>query len=134
MFSSPIRSTLVSAACILAGTLPLASPAAATVTNSQGLVTTEWACTNGDLLTFALPAAASSPSAGSTVAPFPGILVNAQPADGQPAPPLGTYVVLGAVDANGVTSVGQKTGLSRATLTCTLVGTPVTVVIAHAGR
>lgn len=130
MLNRPTRSTIAAATCLAAATVALTSPAAASVTSSRGLVTTDWACTNGDLLTFALPAAAVSPSAGSTVAPFPGILVAAQPGDGQPSPPLGTYVVLGTPDS----SIGRKTGLVQDTLTCTLVGTPITVVIAHSGR
>ena len=134
MLISANRSRTIGAVTMAAGILSLASPAAADVSNSRGLVTTDWACTNGDLLTFALPAAAISPSAGATVAPFPGILIAAQPADGQPSPPLGTYVVLGVVGADGTADVGHKAGLSRDPLTCTLVGAPVTVVIAHAGR
>jgi len=103
---------------------------------SAGLLTnTVWNCTNGDVLEFALPAAAVSPGAGSTVAPFPGFLTAVDVVgDGQPEPPLGTYVVLAVLGPDTTSAVGHKAGLQPGALTCSLAGTPITVVISHAGH
>jgi hypothetical protein len=103
---------------------------------SAGLLTnTIWDCTNGDVLEVSLPAAAVSPAAGSTVAPFPGFVTAVDAVgDGQTTPPLGTYVLLGVVGPSATSAVGHKTGLQQEALTCTVEGTSLSVVIGHAGR
>jgi hypothetical protein len=103
--------------------------------SGKALVSTVWDCTNGDVLTFALPAVAVSPGQGAIVAPFPGFLTAVdQVGPGQTAPPLGTYIVLALVTPSGTQPVGKKVGLASGSLTCTLEGTPVTVVVAPAAH
>jgi hypothetical protein len=123
----------VAALLCIAGTASAAQ--AAGPGSGSALVPTVWDCTNGDVLTFALPAVAVSPGQGAIVAPFPGFLtaVN-QVGPGQTAPPLGTYIVLALVTSSGTQPVGKKVGLASGSLTCTLEGTPVTVVVARAGH
>jgi len=134
----PMRRFVLPAAAfssaVLAGAA-VAPTAQAAPGAAPSMVPTVWDCTNGDVLTFALPPVVLSPGAGALVAPFPGFLtaVN-QVGDGQPTPPLGTWLVLGIVTPDGTISIGEKVGLSPGALTCTLEGTTGTLVIAPAGH
>lgn len=132
--SAPGRSSVVAAILATALLAALVPAVAAAQGSGTALVPTTWDCTNGDILEFSLPAVAVSPGKGALVAPFPGFLTAVDVVgQGQPVPPLGTYVVLALV-TNGVPMyVGHKSGLWSGALTCTLEGTPVTVIIAHAG-
>jgi len=125
------RLALASFALTVAGVLglPEAAPAAQ---GSAGLITTVWDCTNGDTATFLLPAAAVSPGAGATVAPFPGRLTAYE---GPTVMRLGTWVVLGSATQGPLpASFGAKVGLTRSEpTTCTLQGVPLMVTIAPVG-
>lgn len=97
------------------------------------MVPTTWLCSNGDTATFNLPPVAISPGQGAITAPFPGFLT----AISGPVPmPLGTYVVLAAASAptGPFHYFGQKVGVANGlTATCTLQGTPATVIVGAAG-
>jgi hypothetical protein len=123
-------------AALVCGVACTAAPAnAAGPGSGSALVSTVWACTNGDVLTFALPAVAVSPGQGALVAPFPGFLTAVDEVGaGQTTPQLGTWIVLALVSSTGTQPIGKKVGLTSGSLTCTLEGTTVTVVVAPAAR